>query len=332
MKKLTLCLAVLLPLWVAAQDDISPLTEVLVTNARAKADTMPVSASATIVPREALTAHRQWSALATLTDLVPSLFVTQRGMMGYGSSTGAAGSITMRGIGGSNGGVMVLIDGCPVHNGIYGHSLADALHTSMAERIEVQRNPSSVLYGSGAMGGVINIVPREAATEGVATDVHLAAGSWGTMQSSVTNQVRHSRFSSVVSAQYGRSDNHRPRMGFEQYGGNARLAYDWSAAWRTTLDLNITHWNADNPGPEQAPLYDCYQRITRGTASLSATNHHRRTSGTITAFCNWGRHMVNDGHEAVQPSPTEEFRSRDGIVGINAHKRIDFSACSRLTA
>lgn len=37
----------------------------------------------------------------------------------------------------------------------------------MAERVEVLRGPASVLYGSNAMGGVINIVTRKMQEDGV---------------------------------------------------------------------------------------------------------------------------------------------------------------------
>lgn len=55
--------------------------------------------------------------------------------------------------------------------------------------------------------------------DGVKTTVNLGAGSYGTIQAEASNQVRSGKFSSTVAAQYGRTDNHRPRMGFEQYGG-----------------------------------------------------------------------------------------------------------------
>lgn len=44
--------------------------------------------------------------------------------------------------------------------GLMGHPIADAYQSLMAERVEVLRGPASVLYGSNAMGGVVNIVTR----------------------------------------------------------------------------------------------------------------------------------------------------------------------------
>ena len=50
-----------------------------------------------------------------------------------------------------------------------GHPIADAYQSMMAERVEVLRGPASVLYGSNAMGGVINIVTRKMQEDGVKT-------------------------------------------------------------------------------------------------------------------------------------------------------------------
>ena len=78
--------------------------------------------------------------------------------------------------------MLVLIDGHPQYQGIYGHPIADSYQTLMAERVEVLRGPASVLYGSNAMGGVLNIVTRSMHEDGVKTHINLGAGSYGTVQ------------------------------------------------------------------------------------------------------------------------------------------------------
>ncbi|HAY30758.1 TonB-dependent receptor plug domain-containing protein, partial [Alistipes sp.] len=42
--------------------------------------------------------------------------------------------------------------------GLMGHPLADSYQSMNAERVEVVRGPASILYGSNAMGGVVNII------------------------------------------------------------------------------------------------------------------------------------------------------------------------------
>ena len=49
--------------------------------------------------------------------------------------------------------------------------------------------------------------------------------------------MRKGKLYSVVAGQYGRSDNNRPQMGFEQYGGYLKLGYDLSQHWTHTPTL-----------------------------------------------------------------------------------------------
>lgn len=126
-----------------------------------------------------------------MTEQVPGLFTTSRGVMGYGVSNGAAGGISLRGIGGSpTTGLLVLIDGHPQYMGLMGHPIADAYQSMLAEKVEVVRGPASVLYGSNAMGGVINIVTRRQREDGVRTGVRLGYGSYDTWMTEATNQVK----------------------------------------------------------------------------------------------------------------------------------------------
>ena len=145
------------------------LNEIVVTGTRSLTDVRHLPMTVTTLGRDLLTKENRMSLLPTLTEQVPGLFITSRSMMGYGVSGGAAGGINMRGISGGAGQLLVLIDGHPQYQGVYGHPISDSYQTLMAERVEVLRGPASVLYGSNAMGGVTNIVTRKA-QDGVNTD------------------------------------------------------------------------------------------------------------------------------------------------------------------
>ncbi len=73
--------------------------------------------------------------------------------------------------------VLVLIDGHPQFMGIMGHPLPDAYVASDAEKIEIIRGPASILYGSNAMGGVINIITRKQKEDGLNANARLMYGS-----------------------------------------------------------------------------------------------------------------------------------------------------------
>ena len=253
--------------------------------------------------------------------------------MGYGVSNGAAGSISLRGLSGGTARLMVLIDGHPQYAGIFGHPIADAYQSFLAERVEVLRGPASVLYGSNAMGGVINIVTRKMQEDGVNTHLHAGYGSYNTLETELTNRVRKGRFSSVVSGSYNRTDGHRADMGFEQYGGYAKLGYEMTDHWNVRGDANVTHFNASYPGPVSAPLLDGDQRITRGMTSFALENHYEKTSGGLSFFYNWGNHWINDGYTpSAGESPQDaRFNSHDYMTGISLYQSTQFFTGNRIT-
>ena len=301
-------------------NDSVALQEIVVTGTRNAVDIRHLPMTVNVIGNEKLNEQHQVNVLPTVMQQVPGLMITSRAMMGYGVSTGAAGGILMRGVSGGAGQLLVLIDGHPQYNGVYGHPISDSYQTLMAERVEVLRGPASVLYGSNAMGGVLNIVTKSMHEDGVKTDINLGAGSYGTVQTEASNRIRSGKFGSTIAAQYNRTDNHRSRMGFEQYGGYMKLGYDFTNHWNAYLDANITHFNSSYPGAVSAPLYDADQWITRGVVSAALENHYNRTNGAISVYSNFGRHKIDDG-TADPAVPTQRFfRSKDALTGISLYQ------------
>ena len=311
--------------------DTLHLQEVVVTGTRSATDVRHLPMTVTVIGRKMLTEQHQTSVLPTVMQQVPGLFVTSRSVMGYGVSTGAAGGINLRGITGGAGQLLVLIDGHPQYQGIYGHPISDSYQTLMADRVEVLRGPASVLYGSNAMGGVLNIVTRSMHEDGVKTNVNLGTGSYGTVQTEVSNQIRSGRFTSTVAAQYGRTDNHRPRMGFEQYGGYLKLGYDINNNWNTYIDANITHFNASYPGTVSSPIFEANQWITRGMVSAALENHYNKTSGALSVYSNFGRHKIDDGTQNPAQPTQRYFRSKDALTGISWYQSATLFKGNRMT-
>lgn len=313
----------------AATDTVSgqhPLSEVVVTGTRNRTDTRLLPVSVSVIGRNEIEQRNTPYLLPVITSEVPGFFSTSRGIMGYGVSGGSAGNMSIRGISSSSGGVMVLVDGHPQYMGLMGHPVADAYQSMMAERVEVVRGPASALYGSNAMGGVVNIVTRKMSSDGAETDINAGYGSFNTFQGEISNRVRKNGFSSNISASYNRTDGHRRDFGFEQFGGYVKLGYDFSDKWQLGGDLNITHFNASNPGEVYDPLIDADQRVTRGMASLCLKNEYERSSGSVSVFYNWGRHKINDGYSA---NPGDDdlpkdylFHSKDNMLGVSAFQNL----------
>ena len=306
------------------------IPEVVVTGVRSQTDIRHLSQTVSVIDRTAIEQTQQPSLLPILTEQVPGLFATARGVMGYGVSGGASGAISLRGLSGSTGQMMVLIDGHPQYMGLMGHPIADSYQSLIAERVEVLRGPASVLYGSNAMGGVVNIVTRHP-QEGVQTQVHAGYGAYNTVETEVNNRLYMKGITSVVSASYNRTDGHRENMQFEQYGGYAKLGYDISKQWNIYADVNVTHFNASQPGSVSQPLEDADQNITRGMTSLSVSNTYDRTSGSISGFYNFGHHYINDGYVANATPKMYRFDSHDYMAGMSAYQSVQMFRGNRLT-
>lgn len=307
--------------------------EVVVTGTRNETDVRHLSQTVSVVNRTQIENAMQPSLLPVLTEQIPGLFVTSRGIMGYGVSGGAAGNISLRGLSGGTARLMVMIDGHPQYAGIFGHPISDAYQSFMAERVEVLRGPASVLYGSNAMGGVINIVTRKMQEDGINTNVHIGYGSYNTLETEITNRIRKGRFSSIVSGSYNRTDGHRTDMDFEQYSGYAKLGYEVTDNWNVRGDVNLTHFNASYPGPASAPLLDADQSITRGMTSLAVENRYEKTSGAVSLFYNWGNHWINDGYAPSEDETPQDarFNSRDNMMGVSIFQSAQFFEGNRIT-
>ena len=313
------------------------IEEVVVTGTRNETDVRHLPMTVSVVNREQIEHRNDPSLLPLLTEYIPGLFTTSRGLMGYGVSGGAAGGMSLRGIGSvpqeglPTTGMLVLIDGHPQYMGLMGHPISDAYQSLLAERVEVLRGPASVLYGSNAMGGVINIVTRKMQQDGIRTHANVRYGSYNTLQSEVTNRIRKGRFTSIVSGSYNRTDGHRKDMEFEQYGGYAKFGYEISDAWNVWADVNLTHFDASNPGEISNPLLDNDQRITRGMTSFALANHYAKTSGTLSFFYNWGKHWINDGYHLGGDPLDYRFHSRDQMLGVSWYQIVQLFEGNRLT-
>lgn len=298
-----------------------PIDEAVITGTRNRTDVRHLSQTVSVVNRDKIEQTMQPSLLPVLNEQIPGLFTTARGIMGYGVSGGAAGGISLRGLSGGSARMMVLIDGHPQYAGIFGHPVADAYQTLLADRVEVLRGPASVLYGSNAMGGVINIVTRQPEGDGFRGRFHTGYGSYNTLETEAGALLRNGRFSANVSASYNRTDGHRENMGFSQYGGYAKLGYQFTDNWQLLADLDLTHFDASCPGPVSAPLIDADQGITRGMTSLSVRNDYGKTSGALSFFYNWGRHSIGDGHKAdVIIIDPYTFESYDDMMGVSLYQ------------
>lgn len=105
------------------------------------------------------------------------------GLYFTGNPTFAQNTISLRGdlSSGFSKHILLLFDGRPVREGQTGGTVSPfllAFPLSMVEQIEILRDPGSVLYGSGAYVGVINIIPKRPSKEGVEGSIAGKVGSF----------------------------------------------------------------------------------------------------------------------------------------------------------
>ncbi len=293
-------------------DSVRQLDEVIVTGTPGSVPRRLLPYTVSVIGRQRLEAAGHTQVLSVLSGMVPSLFVTQRSVFGFGvSSSGGSGHIKLRGVGGDRAsGVLMMVDGQPQFAGIYSHHIADFYGKESVEKVEVLRGPGSVLYGSNAMAGAVNIITRNPAANGVRTTITSQYGSYNTWLSSATNTVRYGRFSSLASVSYNRTDGTVKHFDFKQAEGYAKMSYDFSDRWKGTADFTLMNLRGNDPiypklsNPESTAIYS--QDITRGEASLTATNNYGSTSGAIRTYFSYGNHFVDD---------PRHFHSKDDRFG-----------------
>jgi vitamin B12 transporter len=104
--------------------------------------------------------------VADAIESVPGVDVTRYGAFGAAATVGIRGSSSQQ--------ILVLVNGLPMAGGQIDDLNLEQLSVTGVDRVEIVEGGGSTLYGSGSMGGVINIIT----TPGAANAVNAAAGSF----------------------------------------------------------------------------------------------------------------------------------------------------------
>jgi vitamin B12 transporter len=142
----------------------------------------------TVITREEIE-QRHEPFLLDLFRSVPGVYISQSG------SVGKQTSIFIRGAGSAQ--ALVMIDGVQINDSLNFVDLG-TLTTTNIERIEIVRGPQSTLYGSDAMGGVVNIITRNAG------NLISAKGEFGSDSTSIASvRSGYGSTENNIAAEYG---------------------------------------------------------------------------------------------------------------------------------
>lgn len=210
-----------------------PLTldRMVVTAARREQRLADVVVTTEVVSREDLDrsgASDLGSALATATGIQLE------------GGTPAGTGVMLQGLGSQR--VLILLDGQPIPGRIGGEFDVSRIPTSIIERVEVVKGAQSTVYGTDAMGGVVNVITRRAVPGGGLASASLLAGSRDRLDGSVSLgtsigpvSVRGEAGRRTIATAPGRADERGSLA--ERTDGSANV--EWKADERTNVGLSV---------------------------------------------------------------------------------------------
>src|SRR6056297_2100066 len=291
-------------------EDTIDIEEVVVTGNRIEVAKTNVPLSVTTINKQEIERMNETNILPMISKKTPGVFVTERGVTGFGLSQGAAGQINIRGTGGnaSNNQVLMLIDGHPQFMGIFGHPLPDAYVTSDVKKVEVIRGPSSLLYGSNAMGGVINLITKKQEKDGFRGNARAMLGSYNTQKYMANGGFKKNKFRVFASVNHDRTNGHRDSSDFNITNVYLKTSYEINKHLKIRADANLAGFESQDPGIIGNPTGNLID-ITRGRASFTVDNQFSNMEGALKFYHNYGEHNISDG-----------FHSTDNLTGIMLHE------------
>ena len=228
------------PVW-AQTDTEAVLPTVEVSAPRLARELYATPAAVSTIDQDAIAQGQQRVRLDESLNRVPGVFLQNRDNFAQGQR------ISIRGFGARAPfgvrGITVMVDGIP-YTLPDGQAQLDAIDLDSAERIEVIRGPSSVLYGNAA-GGVIDITTADG-RDNPGTRLRMGAGSDGYQKVALQNGGVQGDWSHHISLTALNVDGYREQSSTEKYLLNAKLRRELGSDRALTAIINLL----DNPRSE----------------------------------------------------------------------------------
>lgn len=243
-------LASLFSLSAIAQPAVQELDQVVVTAARAPQSAQQVVGDVTVITQEELARAGQNS--------VAEVLARQAGVEFYNNGgPQAVTGVSIRGAEARH--TLVLIDGMRVNSSVYGGANWNAIDTANIERIEIVRGAASSLYGSDAIGGVVNIITKTGGKD-KPTEFYgsVGVGSHKTIKSSVGLNGAANGFSYGFNTSYTKSKGfnstnkdapwgsyYKDKDGYHSNAFTGALSYEWAGEQHIGINAYNSYINGD---------------------------------------------------------------------------------------
>ena len=279
------------------------LPEIVVTPNLVPTDVADSGSSVSVITADDI-ARAPTQSVPDLLRRVPGVTVTETG--GPGSSA----TVSIRGTEAQH--TLVLIDGVRVNDPASARDEFDFAVLSLAsiERIEILKGPQSALYGSDAIGGVINIITKKP-DGGTAFSTESYGGSYGTRAGSFTASTGAGPLSVITSGSYFATDGFSrvgdpataEADGTEKYSGSVRASLDGGEGVRLDFGVDAFSVNADidASSTEDATGYSADRNLFTGFAKLSFPAMDGKLANTLSFF------STRTGRTFVEPDDTTEY-------------------------
>jgi iron complex outermembrane receptor protein len=272
--------------------------------------------------------------ISVIKNQVPSFYSGSNRVLGYGIARSGAATMSMRGIGksgwGPTTGIPILYNGMDTTMGIMGHPVADIMNMKNVDSIEVLIGPQPVLFGSGAMGGVINVITKRQKEDGYTTEIQGSYGTWDTTEDYLYHMGKFGKLDYSAGYQFQKTDGDWEQSingktftsEFMQQNGTVHIGYALSQNWYAGVDSYGMKQNIHDPGPEgidalsgipltnQLNLLEEFD-ITRGGVVVKLAHDYGNYSGTLQAEGNFGNHESKQSNTGI-----DKFESDDSSYAV----------------
>ena len=227
---------------------------------------------------------------------------------------------SIRGFGDNCRRIIVLIDGKPEFMSLFGCGVSHSMLAGNVDRVEITKGPDGVLYGSGALGGVINIITKTP-TKPLEGNIDVSFGSFNTQNAKVYVGGLQKNIIYEIAANKITSDGHLPNSQYNATDLYEKLGYVFQDG--SLLIFEAKQFQGLKYEPEvrtgkggKAYKNNYWEYYNRNSYQLNYDKFFSRGHLSVRAYRNDGDHQFsNDWHS--KDSLTGAMANYDWEIGDN---------------